>query len=55
MIAYVMLGANLHGLMRPKMAKQNCGKNSYQYHLDSAWFYLWFPIYFGPLYNGGVV
>ena len=55
MIAYVMLGANLHGLMRPKDGKAKLWKEILiNVILLAPWFYLWFPIYFGPLYNGGV-
>ena len=55
MIAYVMLGANLHGLMRPRDGKVKLWQEILiNVILLAPWFYLWFPIYFGPLFNGGV-
>ena len=54
MIAYVMLGANLHGLMRPKDGKSKLWKEILiNIILLAPWFYLWFPIYFARLYDGG--
>lgn len=54
-IAYIALGTNLHGLMRPKDGKAKLWKEILvNVLLLAPWFYLWFPIYFGPLYNGGV-
>jgi pimeloyl-ACP methyl ester carboxylesterase len=53
-IAYIMLGANLHGLMRPKDGKAKLWKEILiNIILLAPWFYLWFPIYFARLYNGG--
>ncbi len=54
MIAYITLGMNLHGLMRPKDGKAKLGVEILiNVLLLAPWFYLWFPIYFGRLYNGG--
>lgn len=54
MLAYIMLGTNLHGLMRPKDGTKSLGYEILvNVLLLAPWFYLWFPIYFGPLYSGG--
>jgi hypothetical protein len=54
MFAYIALGTNLHGLMRPKDGKKSLGREILvNVLLLAPWFYLWFPIYFGPLYSGG--
>jgi hypothetical protein len=54
MFAYIALGTNLHGLMRPKDGKAKLGLEILvNVLLLAPWFYLWFPIYFGPLYSGG--
>ena len=54
MIAYVALGMNLHGLMRPKDGKAKLWQEILiNVILLAPWFYLWFPIYFARLYNGG--
>ncbi|MCB2202491.1 alpha/beta fold hydrolase [bacterium] len=54
MFAYIALGMNLHGLMRPKDGKAKLGQEILiNVLLLAPWFYVWFPIYFGRLYNGG--
>ena len=53
MISYIILGANLHGLMRPKDGKTKLWKEILiNVLLLAPWFFLWFPLYFGTFYAG---
>lgn len=52
--SYIILGANLHGLMRPKDGSKSLGREILiNILLLAPWFLLWFPLYFGPKYAGG--
>jgi len=54
MFAYIVLGANLHGLMRPKDGTKSLGREILvNILLLAPWFLLWFPLYFGSFYAGG--
>jgi pimeloyl-ACP methyl ester carboxylesterase len=53
MFFFIVFGANLHGLLRPKAGSTSLGREILINILMLApWFYLWFPAYFGPLYTG---
>jgi pimeloyl-ACP methyl ester carboxylesterase len=54
MFAYIVVGANLHGLMRLKDGSASFWRELLVNIILLAPFYLlWFPIYFGGLYAGG--
>jgi hypothetical protein len=53
MLAYIVVGANLHGLMRTKDGSKSIGREILvNILLLAPWYYLWWPIYYGPLYAG---
>jgi len=53
MLAYTVLSANLHGLMRPKDGKASFGRELLvNVILLAPFYYLWFPGFFGSMYAG---
>jgi hypothetical protein len=53
MFSYIVLGANLHGLMRPKDGKASFWRELLiNIILLAPFYYLWWPLHYGPLYAG---
>lgn len=51
--AYIVLSANLHGLMRPKDGSISfCRELLINIILMALFYYLWWPAFYGPLYSG---
>jgi len=51
--SYIVLGANLHGLMRPKDGKASFWRELIiNIILLAPFYYLWWPLHYAPLYAG---